>query len=151
VIAVSFSARKVAVARELGAAVAVDYIQAGWVDDVQASLSEPPVKIVFDGVGGQIGHDALELLGPGGRFVVYGWSSAVPTHLDEAALARRHVTVARLQRPTDLRPLENRALAAAAAGHLVPVIGQRFALRNAAEAHRAIETRATIGKTVLRP
>jgi NADPH2:quinone reductase len=34
---------------------------------------------------------------------------------------------------------------------LTPVIGQRFALADAAGAHGAIESRATTGKTVLRP
>jgi NADPH2:quinone reductase len=34
---------------------------------------------------------------------------------------------------------------------LTPVIGQRFALADAAAAHEAIESRATTGKTVLHP
>ena len=36
-----------------------------------------------------------------------------------------------------------------AAGRLRPVIGQRFPLERAADAHTAIECRATIGKTLL--
>ena len=56
-----------------------------------------------------------------------------------------------MQRPDGLRPLEARALAAAADGRLTPLVGQRFALADAAAAHRAIEARATTGKTVLRP
>ena len=51
--------------------------------------------------------------------------------------------------PHQLRALSERALHAAAAGHLKPVIGQRFALADAAAAHAAIEARATIGKTLL--
>jgi NADPH2:quinone reductase len=43
------------------------------------------------------------------------------------------------------------ALATAAAGRLRPVIGQRFALARAADAHRAIEARQTLGKTILIP
>ena len=56
-----------------------------------------------------------------------------------------------LQRPGGLRPLEAAALAAAASGELVPVIGRRFPLAEAAAAHAALEARATIGKTVLVP
>jgi NADPH2:quinone reductase len=41
------------------------------------------------------------------------------------------------------------ALAEAAAGRIRPVIGQEFALAEAAAAHAAIEARTTIGKTLL--
>ena len=51
--------------------------------------------------------------------------------------------------PQQLRALSERALHAAAAGHLKPVVGQWFALDNAAAAHAAIEARETIGKTLL--
>ena len=37
----------------------------------------------------------------------------------------------------------------ALAGDLKPVIGQRFPLERAADAHAAIEARATVGKTLL--
>jgi NADPH2:quinone reductase len=56
-----------------------------------------------------------------------------------------------IRRPGGPRPLETRALEAAAAGRLVPLVGQRFALADAARAHEAIESRATTGKTVLKP
>jgi NADPH:quinone reductase len=41
------------------------------------------------------------------------------------------------------------ALEHAAAGKLRPVIGQTFPLARAADGHQAIETRSTLGKTVL--
>ena len=152
VVAAAGGEAKLALARDLGAAIAVDYDRPGWTDEVRTALGERPVTIVYDAIGGERGQAALDLLGAGGRFVVYGWSSGTPTELDdEDALARRRITVARLQRPADLRPLETRALAAAASGELVPVIGARFPLREAAAAHRAIETRATTGKVVLVP
>lgn len=47
--------------------------------------------------------------------------------------------------------LEERSLAAAASGDLRPLIGPHFRLAEAAKAHRAIETRTTVGKTVLIP
>lgn len=40
---------------------------------------------------------------------------------------------------------------AASAGRLVPLVGQYVPLADAAAAHRAIEARATVGKTVLVP
>lgn len=52
--------------------------------------------------------------------------------------------------PDPLRTLELRSLAEAAAGRLTPAV-QRFPLAEAATAHRALETRGTIGKVVLEP
>jgi NADPH2:quinone reductase len=151
VVAAAGGAHKAALALSLGASVAVDYDRPGWVDQVRIALGRAPVTTVYDGVGGAAGQAALGLLGRGGRFVMYGWAAGSPTELDDAVLARRAITVVRFQRPDDLRPLETRALAAAASGALVPVVGQPFALKDAADAHRAIEARATTGKTVLHP
>jgi NADPH2:quinone reductase len=50
----------------------------------------------------------------------------------------------------DIRVLEERAMAEAATGRLRPAV-QRFPLAEAAAAHRALETRATVGKVVLIP
>ena len=67
-------------------------------------------------------------------------------------LAReRGVAVLRGTPPTAerIRELSRAALAEAAAGRLRPVVGQEFPLSRAADAHAAIESRATIGKTLL--
>jgi NADPH2:quinone reductase len=48
-----------------------------------------------------------------------------------------------------MRRLTESALRAAAEGTLRPVIGQRFPLERAAEAHAAVEGRLTVGKTLL--
>jgi NADPH:quinone reductase len=71
--------------------------------------------------------------------------------ISEEELAERHVTRLRgaVADPAEMAVLSARALAAAAAGELHPVIGQGVRLGEAAEAHRAIEARATIGKTLL--
>ena len=51
----------------------------------------------------------------------------------------------------DNRALVEQGLGLAAAGRLQPVIGQMFPLSKAADAHAAMEARATIGKTILVP
>jgi NADPH2:quinone reductase len=53
--------------------------------------------------------------------------------------------------PADLPPLVEQALAEVAAGRLEPVIGQTFPLIEADRAHRSIESRGTLGKTLLLP
>jgi NADPH2:quinone reductase len=116
-----------------------------------------PVTLALDGVGGRIGRATLELFGVGGRLVMFGSSSGQLTRLFAGDLFARGIAAsaaigARLmRRPGGLHPLERRALQAAAEGRLVPVVGQRFALADAAAAHQAIESRSTTGKTVLRP
>jgi NADPH2:quinone reductase len=51
--------------------------------------------------------------------------------------------------PEASRAFTAAALAEAAAGRLRPLIGQRFPLERAADAHAAIQSRATVGKTLL--
>jgi NADPH:quinone reductase len=145
VVAAAGGERKLALARELGAAAAVDYREAGWTDGVGE------VDIVFDGVGGAIARAAFGLLGRGGRMLSYGLASGEWADVAEAEAAARGVTLVRPARPTpeEQRELARSALAEAAAGRLRPVIGQRFPLERAADAHAAIEARATIGKTLL--
>jgi NADPH:quinone reductase len=156
VVGVAGGPAKVQRVAELGATAAVDYAVAGWSDMVRAALDGRAVTVVLDGVGGALGREALELLGAGGRLVLFGFSSGQPTELSAGDLFARGISAsaaigARIaQRPGGLRELEEQALAAAADGRLVPLV-QRFALADAAAAHEAIETRATVGKTVLVP
>jgi NADPH2:quinone reductase len=136
---------KVERVRALGAD-GVDYTGRGWADDVRG------VTLVLDGVGGAIGRAALEALEPGGRTVLFGWSSGEPTHLDTTDLLERSLTASAALGPgilRRLRSLEERALAALAAGDLVPVLDERFGLARAADAHAALEARGTVGKVVL--
>jgi NADPH:quinone reductase len=156
VVGVAGGPAKVQRVAQLGAAVAVDYSAPDWSDAVRAALDGRDVTVALDGVGGALGRGALELLGAGGRLILFGFSSGAPTELSAGDLFARGITVsaaigARIaQRPGGLRDLEEQALAAAADGRLVPLV-QRFALAQAAAAHEAIESRATVGKTVLVP
>ncbi|MGW4519789.1 zinc-binding dehydrogenase [Amycolatopsis sp. NPDC004378] len=127
-----------------GADVVVDYLAPDWT----ARAGE--VDVVFDGVGGEIGTAAFGLLRPGGRMAVYGLAGGSWAEVSEEDAARRDVSLVRsIGSPAEMRAFTESALTEAAAGRLVPVIGQRFPLEKAADAHTAIESRATIGKTLL--
>jgi NADPH2:quinone reductase len=150
VLAAAGSDGKRALARDLGADATVDYGKQGWSERVRAELSSG-VDVAFDGVGGAIGTAAFTLVRDGGRFLPFGMASgefAMPT--DQEA-SDRHVTVARIAppAPVDVLRVTRKVLEDAAAGRLHPVVGQRYALEDAAAAHAAIEARATIGKTLL--
>jgi NADPH2:quinone reductase len=142
VVAAAGSERKVAVARELGAAEVVDYGESSW--------SFSTVDVAFDGVGGAVGVAALAAVRPGGRYLQFGLASGAPTPVD-----RDDVTVYGFQALGSIgaraSELTTRVLDEAAAGRLRAIIGQTFPLDKAAHAHRAIEDRATVGKTLLLP
>jgi NADPH2:quinone reductase len=138
---------KVALARSLGAQVGVDYLAPDWTTRVRSEVGG--VDVVFDGVGGTIGRSSFDLLSRGGRMVRYGLASGAWTSLPDPL--PDGVTLVQPPRPTppESRALTADALAEAAAGRLRPVIGQRFPLERAADAHAAMQSRATVGKTLL--
>ncbi|MBC6459840.1 zinc-binding dehydrogenase [Actinomadura sp. HBU206391] len=156
VVGVAGGAAKTERVRASGATIAVDYTAPGWADAVRKALGGREVTLALDGVGGEPGRAALDLLGAGGRLVLFGWSAGEPTRFTSADLFERSLSVSvalgpRILRiPGGLRGLEERSLAEAAAGRLVPAV-QAFPLKDAAAAHTALETRATIGKVVLVP
>ncbi|MGH3244310.1 MAG: zinc-binding dehydrogenase [Spirillospora sp.] len=144
VVAAAGGARKGEVALGLGADEAVDYGLPGWGRKVGE------VDVVFDGVGGEVGREAFTLVRAGGRMVSFGLASGEWAGVSEEDAAGRGVTLVKPKATAEeLREFTRSALGAAAAGRLRPVIGQRFPLDGAADAHRAIQSRATVGKTLL--
>jgi NADPH2:quinone reductase len=149
VVALAGQPRKLALARDLGADVTVDYSRDGWERQVHDVVGE--VDVVFDGVGGDIGLAAFGLLGAGGRFCPFGMASGKFAPVTPELAQDRQVTVQAGAggSPEHLAALARMALAEAAAGRLRPVVGQEFELAEAARAHAAIEARETVGKTLL--
>jgi NADPH2:quinone reductase len=149
VVALAAGERKLALARELGAELAFDYRDDRWPARVRDAVGA--VDAAFDGVGGEIGAAAFGLLRAGGRFCPFGMASGSFAAIDAEEAATRDVAVLRggPASPDELVAASRAALEEAAAGRLHPVIGQEFELEDAAGAHAAIETRATIGKTLL--
>jgi NADPH2:quinone reductase len=156
VVGVAGGAEKVERVRQLGATIAVDYDQDGWAGTVREALDGREVTVTLDAVGGARGRAALELLGVGGRFLVYGFSSGEPTPLGVSDLIGLGITASAVigarmfRRPGGFRDLETAALAALTEGRMVPLL-TRFPLAEAAAAHTALENRQTIGKVVLIP
>jgi NADPH2:quinone reductase len=141
--------RKLALARDLGADLTVDYRHDGWERQVRDAAGQ--VDVVFDGVGGDIGLAAFGLLRAGGRFCPFGMASGSFTAVtpEHAAAWRISLRSGAAASPEELAALARTALAEGAAGRLRPVVGQEFELAEAAAAHAAIEARETIGKTLL--
>ncbi|SMC70518.1 zinc-binding dehydrogenase [Kibdelosporangium aridum] len=154
VVALAGGAAKVEAVRGLGADVVLDYRVDGWPERVRQALGGRELTVYFDSVGGAAGRAAFDLLGVGGRVVMFGFSSGEQLELSAGDLWARSLTATAaigpriLRRPGGMRDLESAALAALAAKELVPLT-QTFPLAQAAAAHRALETRGTVGKVVL--
>ncbi|MEU9369849.1 zinc-binding dehydrogenase [Streptomyces avermitilis] len=159
VIGLAGGPEKVARVRANGADLAVDYRDPDWPERLAEYRGR--VTVVFDGVGGDTARAAVALLGPGGKHLVFGWSgegvrSGEPLLVDDkdrgivSEQVLGPVMLRKAGGPHPLRTLELRALAEAAAGRLTPAV-QRFPLAEAAAAHRALESRRTVGKVVLEP
>lgn len=155
-VAVAGGNEKVALATDLGAQVAVDYLDSEWPAAVRARLGGRQPTIALDGVGGDIGRAAMKLLGPGGRLLLFGWSSGRPTEFGAFDLYANGLTVGvaigpqMMSRPGGLRAMETTALANGGSGRWRPLT-TRFALGDAAAAHTALAGRRTTGKVVLVP
>ncbi|WUI19940.1 zinc-binding dehydrogenase [Streptomyces sp. NBC_00425] len=133
--------------------IAVDYTDPAWPAEVRARLGARAVTVVFDGVGADAAREAVALLAPGGRHLVFGWSAEGIRdgrgHFVDG-VSRPVLGPVMLERAGSLRALEQRALTEAAAGRLVPAV-HPFPLAEAAAAHHALETRKTTGKVILIP
>jgi NADPH:quinone reductase len=153
VVAVARDERKLARIRELGADAVIDSGAPNWVERARAALGGEGADVILDNVGGRLGEAAFAAIAPGGRFSAHGSPSGRFAEIDPAAAERRGVTVRGIEEvqlsDAELKRLTERALAAAAAGRIKPVIGQTFPLEQAAEAHAAIERRDVFGKTLL--
>jgi NADPH2:quinone reductase len=144
---------KLAAVRAQGANAAIDYSEPGWTDAVLRSLDGDPPRVVLDGVGGEIGRAAFAITAEGGEFSAHGAASGEFTPLDEGAARERGIAIRGIS-DVQFSPEEGHrrlrdVLAEAAAGRVAPVIGRTYPLRDAAEAHRRIEAREVIGKSLL--
>ena len=152
VIAVAGGEHKLTVAEKAGADVAIDYTATDWPDRVREA-GGGDIQVVLDTVGGAMSGQALQLLAPiTGRMVLCGTTAGAPL-IDAFDVLRRNVTIigysSAVLPPEDRGVRAARAIELGARGDLQPVIGSVLPLEQAAEAHRALENRETVGKVIL--
>ena len=149
---------KVALAKSKGCAHVIDYRSEDFVARVAELTGEKKVDVVYDSVGKDTFPGSLDCLRPRGLWVSFGQSSGVIPDFPIGLLGQKgslFATRASLFNYVGTRP---ELLAAAedlfsviASGAVTVDIGARYALSEAAEAHRALESRATTGSTILIP
>lgn len=150
------SAGKLGAVKEFGADHAVDYGADDWSGRVRELTGGRGVSLVLDSVGGATAEAAFAVTEDGrGRFGVYGYASGEWPRLAIQDITRRGLTVCgalgTVIRKSDVEQREDaaQALAAAVRGELTPRVHGRFALDRAADAHRELQQRRSVGAIVL--
>lgn len=158
VIGTAGSAEKVARAKELGADEMINYQEEEFAPRVRELTDGRGVDVVYDGVGRATFMGSLDSLRPRGLMVSFGNASGTVS-IDNLGIltAKGSLYVTRPSTATYMATTEELRTAVAAVfkavkeGVLQVDINQRFALEDAAEAHRALEGRRTTGSTLLIP
>lgn len=152
------SDEKAELAKANGADEVINIRRQNFADRVNELTDGRGVDVVYDSIGKDTFEQSLDCLKPRGLMVSFGNSSGAVSVPNLGILASKgslYVT-----RPTLAHYFSDRsdALKSAAGmfdmvknGALSIHIGQRFDLEHAADAHRALEARQTVGSTILVP
>ncbi len=150
------SPEKAALARRYGAWEVIDYTREDVVARVRELTEGQKVPVVYDSVGKSTWDMSLDCLQPRGMMVSFGNASGPVEGVNLAQLAAKgSLYVTRPTLGTFVATAQAMQEAAAelfelvVAGKIDIVIGQRFALKDAARAHEALSSRQTTGATIL--
>ena len=146
---------KAELARAHGCDHPIVYTRQDFVAEVDRITGGAKLPVVYDSVGKDTFLQSLDCLAPRGMMVTFGNSSGPVDPIEPGILAQKGSLF--LTRPTLFTYSARRADLETAARELFEVVEsgkvkievkQRFALKDAAEAHRALEARRTSGSTV---
>ncbi|MCL6683452.1 quinone oxidoreductase family protein [Sphingomonas alba] len=156
VIAHSGSAAKAELATGLGADISLHCPMDELAAKVREATGGEGVPVVLDGVGEASWEASLASLARRGLMVTYGNASGPVPAFAPLELSRRgslFVTRPTLfdycATPAEMRSSAARLFEMMLSGSVEVQIGSRYPLADAAEAHRALESRATTGSTIL--
>jgi NADPH2:quinone reductase len=150
------SEAKAQIAHDHGADQVLLYTDPHWPEAVREATGG--VDVAYDGVGKTTLEGSMHCLKRRGCIVVYGAASGPAPLVDPLTLTRAGSVF--LTRPSlfdyvaetaELDAAAEALFAVLKSGAVKPQIGQRFALTDAADAHRALEGRQTVGSTLLIP
>ena len=150
------SDEKAELARAHGCDHPIVYTRQDFVAEVERITGGAKLPVVYDSVGKDTFLKSLDCLRPRGMMVGFGNASGAPDPIAPNILAQKGSLF--LTRPTlfnytatqeELTDSADALFAMVASGKVKVEVKQRFALRDAAEAHRALEARQTSGSTVL--
>ena len=157
VFATAGTSEKCSACEALGAERAINYRSADFVNEVRKATGGRGVNVILDMVGGEYLQQNIDLLAMEGRLVHIGLLGGSRAHIDLSPLLRQRLTITGSTLRGRSVP-EKAAIARAVHEHVWPLLGSgevrvvvhaTFPLRDAAEAHRVMESSAHIGKLVL--
>lgn len=152
------SDEKAALARAHGCDHPIVYTRENFAARVRELTGGEGVPVVYDSIGKDTFMDSLSCLRPLGLMVLFGASSGPVPPFDCGVLAKMGSLF--LTRPSlftyaakraDLLAMADELFEAITSGKVKIEINQRYALKDAAQAHRDLEARRTTGSTVLLP
>ncbi|WP_294121401.1 quinone oxidoreductase [Sphingomonas sp.] len=147
---------KAELARAHGCAHPIVTARQDFVAEVERITEGAKLPVVYDSVGRDTFMGSLDCLRPRGMMVSFGNASGPVEPISPLLLAQKGSLF--LTRPTLFHYVATRPELEAAAGELFEMVAsgkvkvevkQHYALRDAADAHRALEARQTSGSTVL--
>jgi len=147
---------KAEIARAHGCSHTILYTKQNFVAEVSRISGGEKLPVVFDSVGKDTFLRSLDCLRPRGLMVTFGQASGAIDPIAPVLLSQKGSLF--LTRPFLFRYIERRDALEACANELFEVVtsgkvrinvNQRFALKDAADAHKALEARATSGSTIL--
>lgn len=150
------SDEKAELARAHGCEHPIVYTRQNFVTEVERITNGAKLPVAYDSVGCETFLKSIDCLAPRGMMVSFGNASGPPDPIAPGLLAQKGSLF--LTRPTLFHYIATRdelELAATelfdmvASGKVKVEIRQRFPLKDAADAHRALEARRTTGSTVL--
>jgi NADPH:quinone reductase len=158
VLATAGSVRKAELARKAGAEEVILYGEKDFVAEVKRLTGGKGVQVVYDSVGQATFLKSLDCLSPRGMMVLFGQSSGKVSPFDPGLLMTKGSVF--LTRPYLWHYIADRPSLLARTGELFDWIGsgrlflyisQVLPLERAAEAHRLLEDRQSMGKLLLSP
>ncbi len=155
VIGTASSESKLALARHLGADIAINYTQPNWVEQIKQATNGRGADVILEMVGGEVAQQNLQCLAPFGRMAVFGAASGEVAQFSGVQLMYKNQAIigywlaAWLSRTDRIAAAIIDLMHYLAEGKLQIIVGQTYPLAQAAEAHRAIAERRTTGKVVL--
>ncbi|MDS9471589.1 quinone oxidoreductase [Sporosarcina pasteurii] len=157
IIATASSDEKLAHAKEMGADHLINYTEEGWELKIRELTGGKGVDVALEMVGGDIFNKTLKCLAPFGRLVIFGAASGEHAALNPGQLMRRNQSVIGFFLPQIMKNMElyqrsfEELLKFIDEGKLQLTIGGTYQLEDAAEVHRLLQGRKTMGKLVLHP
>ncbi len=152
------SDEKAALARAHGCDHPIVYTREKFAERVREITGGAGVPVVYDSIGADTFMDSLACLRPLGTMVLFGAASGPVPPFDIGLLAKMGSLF--LTRPTlftysaqraDLLAMAAELFDVVAGGQVKIEVNQRYALADAAQAHRDLEARRTTGSTILLP